>query len=123
LEYDTNGVLSSNLNELCKYCYETNHGVSIMTYMITETLWQQLSDNQREAISKASKESSDMLNEQYHEELDKAKAELAASGVTFVTPTDEERARMIELLEPVTESIIDGRCTMEELDALRNLPY
>jgi len=123
LEYDTAGVLSSNFNDMCKYCYETSHGVSVMTFMITETMWQQMSDAQREAISKGSKEASDWLNEQYYVELENAKTVLADSGVTFVTPTAEERALMAELLQPVTESIINGRCSMEELDALRNLSY
>ena len=121
LENDTSSVLSNNFSDHCKYCYKTNHGVSVMTFMIAETVWQGLTDAQRAVLEQASKESADMLNSMYYDELAKSEETLKGMGVTFTTPTDEEFAKMAELLAPVIADAIDGLATPEEIEQLRAL--
>lgn len=121
LEYDIGGMRNNHLDDLCKYCYETSHGVSVMSFMIADSLWNQLSDNQRAVITKAAAEASAQINADYYTDLEASRAALAESGVTFVTPSEEDRAKMAELLQPVLEELIDGRCSQEQIDALRNL--
>ena len=121
LENDTTSVLSNNFADHCKYCYKTNHGVSVMCFMIAESVWNNLTEAQQAALSKASKDSADWLNSQYYVELENSEKTLKDMGVTFTTPTDEEFAKMQELLAPVIEKATEGLATQEELDALRAL--
>ena len=121
LENDTTSVLSNNFADHCKYCYKTNHGVSVMCSMIAESVWNNLTDAQRAALTKASKDSADWLNSQYYVELENSEKTLKDMGVTFTTPTDEEFAKMQELLAPVIAKATEGLATQEELDALRAL--
>ncbi len=121
LENDTTSVLSNNFADHCKYCYKTNHGVSVMCFMVAESVWQTLTDAQKAALEQASKEAADWLNEQYYVELEKSEATLKDMGVTFTTPTEEEYATMQELLAPVVAKTTEGLATEDELNALRAL--
>lgn len=119
LEYDTNGVVEYNFTDHCKYCYETKHGVSIMSFMVSETFWNNLSDDQRAVIEKASEEISAWLVEEYYTAAAESRAKLEEQGVTFVTPTAEEQAKMAEVLNPILADYIKDYATQEDLEALK----
>lgn len=121
LENDTSSILSNNLQDLCKYCYKTNHAISTMCFMIADNTYNQLNDEQRNAIDTASAEASQWLNDQYYVELEKSETALKEAGVTFTVPSDEDRAKMEEILDPITQQNLNGLATMEDLDALRTL--
>ncbi|MBQ7582100.1 MAG: TRAP transporter substrate-binding protein, partial [Lachnospiraceae bacterium] len=121
LEMDTPTIIVNNMQELCKYCYKTGHGVSIMSIMIANNLWNELSADQQNAIKTAADESTEVMNKMYYDELAASEKSLEEQGVTFTTPSDEDFAQMVEILNPVTEELISGLATMEELDALRAL--
>ncbi len=121
LEMDTPTVIVNNMQELCKYCYKTGHGVSIMSFMIANNLWKELSEEQQNAIKTAADESTEVMNKMYYDELAASEKSLEEQGVTFTTPSDEDFAQMVEILNPVAEELISGLATMEELDALRAL--
>ena len=121
LEMDTPTILVNNMQELCKYCYKTGHGVSIMSFMIANDLWNGLTEDQQNAIETAAAESTEVMNKMYYEELAANEKSLEEQGVTFTTPSDEDFAQMVEILNPVAEKLIEGKATMEDLDALRAL--
>lgn len=121
LEMDTPTIVVNNMQELCKYCYKSGHGVSIMSFMISNRLWNELSADQQNALKTAADESTEVMNKQYYEELAQNEADLEAQGVTFTTPSAEDYAQMVEILNPVIEQQIEGLATMDELNALRAL--
>jgi len=121
LEMDTPTIVVNKMEELCKYCYKTGHGVSIMSFMIANNLWNELSDAEKEALATAAEESEAVMNEQYYVELEANEKSLAEQGVTFVTPSDEDLAAMAETLSPIAEKLLEGLATGEDLDALRAL--
>ena len=121
LENDISTILSNNFADQCKYCYRTNHGVSLISFMIAQSVWDGLTEEQQSILSDASAQACDMLNEEYYVQLAAAEEELAADGVTFTTPTDEEYTKMQELVQPVIDEAIEGLATEEDLEAMRSL--
>ena len=122
LEMDTPTIIVNNMQELCKYCFKTNHGVSIMSFMIANNLWNELTEEEQNAIKTAADESTEVMNKQYYVELEQNEKDLQENyGVTFTTPSDEDMAKMQEILAPVTEESIKDYATMDDLNALKAL--
>ena len=121
LENDMPAVLSNNFADFCKYCYKTSHAVTISSFVIADTVWEKLSSEQQEIIQKAVDEADVWLNEEYYRQVEETEAQLEEMGMTIVTPSEEDRAAMIEILNPIVEETIEGLCTPEDLDTLRAL--
>ena len=119
LEYDLNGVIEYNFIDHCKYCYETNHGVSIMAFVVGENFWQSLTDEERTAVADASAKISGEMVSEYYEKVEESRSKLEEMGVTFVKPTDEEREHINELMTPIIVDYIKDYATEEDLEALR----
>lgn len=58
--------------------------------MVSDTVWQQLSEADREALVAAIKEGSDFVTAAFTEGEESVMEELTEAGMTFVTPTDPE---------------------------------
>nr|MCR5161311.1 TRAP transporter substrate-binding protein [Lachnospiraceae bacterium] len=121
LEMDTPTIVVNNMQELCKYCYKSGHGVSIMSFMISNNLWNELSADQQNALKTAADESTEIMNKMYYTELEANEKSLEEQGVTFTTPSADDYAQMVEILNPVIEKQLEGLATMDELNALRDL--
>ena len=119
LEFDLNGTIENNFTDHCKYCYETNHGVSIMAFMAGEIFWSGLTDDEKTIISDAAAKVSAELVDEYYKEVEESRAKLEEMGVTFVKPTDEERTHINELMTPIISDYIKDYATEEDLEALR----
>ena len=119
LEYDLNGTIEYNFTDHCKYCYETNHGVSIMAFIAGELFWQRLSDDQKALITEAAQKISAEMVDEYYEQVKESRTKLEEMGVTFVKPTDEERTLINDLMTPIITDYIKDYATEEDLDALR----
>ena len=121
LEYDMNSLVEYNLQDHCKYCYETNHGVSIMDFFVSDMFWQGLTEEQQEIILTNCQETAASLNEKYYEKKEESVKQLEEAGVTFVTPSEEDKAAIDEAVEPVLLDHIADYATQEDLDELRAL--
>ena len=119
LEYDLNGTIEYNFTEHCKYCYETNHGVSIMAFMAGEIFWGGLTEEEQTIITDAAVKISAEMVEEYYTEVEESRKKLEEMGVTFVKPTDEEREHINELMTPIITDYIKDYATEEDLEALR----
>ena len=121
LEYDMTGVVDFNFYDHCQYCYQTNHGVSILTFAVAENFWQGLTPEQQEAIQTAADEVSAELNEEYYVAKEESIKTLEEKGVTFVELTDEDRQTVNELVRPIVLENIKTAGTEEDLQALIDL--
>ena len=121
LEYDMSGVQDFNFYDHCKYCYQTNHGTSILAFMVSESFWQGLTDEQRQIISDAMTEVSDELNKEYYEAKESAIKFLEEQGVTFVEPSAEDRAKIEEIVTPILSQYTSAYATEEDLAYMKNL--
>lgn len=121
VEYDLTGVLDYSFDELCKYCYETHHGVSIMAFMIAENLYQSLTDEQKNAIDTASADISAAINEQYYVALEESRQELEAEGVVFTEMSEDDMNTINEIVAPLMEDYIKDYATIDDLNALKAL--
>lgn len=58
--------------------------------MVSDTVWQQLSQEDRDALVAAVKEGSDFVTKAFTDGEEAVKQQLTEAGMTFVTPTDQE---------------------------------
>lgn len=87
--------------EVQKYIYNTNHIISSLELFTGTEFWNGLSEEDQDAFMKAAEAASDYAWELYIEQLDSDKKFMEENGLTVTEPTEEEKAKMKELAQPV----------------------
>lgn len=81
---------SNAFNEVAPYLIEDGHTMSASEVIITEDAWNKLSDDQKEAVTKAGEATSKYCKELSGKLEDESKKRLQEKGVTFIEVTDKQ---------------------------------
>lgn len=112
-ETDPVGLVNDGYGEVCKYCLETKHYAWSFLHAINPDVFDSLSEEDQNILLEAAEETVDYnvdyVIETTEEYIEKAKE----SGVTFVTPSEEDIAYFQETVAPV----VDKYCDMDPLIA------
>lgn len=81
-----------------------NFGSFMSSYVISERRWNELPSDVQEIMLEVGEETSMMACEQMANDIEPAIERLTAAGIEFVDFSEEDRARIAELLEPVGEA-------------------
>lgn len=118
-------IYTQRYNEVQDYMSLTSHVYTPYIMLAGKSFWDTLSDVEKEIIQEAAFEARDFQREYSREENEKALQELEDAGMSINVVSEEERAKMAEVIAPVNEkhseqigSIVDDM--MEELEEIRN---
>jgi tripartite ATP-independent transporter DctP family solute receptor len=98
-------VISEAFYEVQKYVYETNHIIATLEILASASFLDKLTAEQRKVIEDAAKAASAQAWDDYIKSVDADRAFLVSKGVT-VTPTSAaDQARIIQMIQPLTDSL------------------
>lgn len=120
IELDAETFLDYNLYEVCKYGLQTNHTVTIYSFMIRAEVLESMSEEQQALIRRAAQEASQWMRAQHDEQMETIYHELEEKGVKIAEPTDRNDPDMIAKIEETLMEHLEGYITWEELKALRS---
>lgn len=98
-------VVSEGLYEVQKYVYETNHIVATLEFIASDAFMNKLSDEQAAIIRDAAKAASAQAWDDYIASIDKDRQFLKDKGLTVTTPSEADRAELIEKTKPVVDKL------------------
>lgn len=104
-------IVSNRLYEQQVYVVETNHLPHLISLIVNDEFFKNLSDEEQEIMTAAAKTATDYAREASDARIVERVATIEASGTTIVALTDETREQIRECANPVYESIravIDG---------------
>lgn len=87
--------------EVQDYVYNTNHIVASLELFAGDKFWDEVPDEDKEAFRQAASEASDYAWDLYIEQLESDKQFMIDNGLTVTELTEEDRERMIEMIQPV----------------------
>lgn len=99
-------VLAQNFQEVQKYLYETNHIVATLEIVANTDKLEEMSENQRQIIRDAAKATANQAWEDYIASVDKDRQTLIDAGVTVTACSDEDRAKIIEKIQPTIDKLL-----------------
>jgi len=82
-------IHSSKFYEVAPYIIETNHAFSSMYTLIRDDVYQDLNEEQQQAIDEAADEAGKYYNDLVDKELDEEREEMEEEGAEFVKPDRE----------------------------------
>ncbi len=98
-------VISEAFYEVQKYVYETNHIISTLEIVSSANLMDSLSDSQRTIIQDAAKAACTQAWDDYIASVDTDRDFLRDKGVTVTELTAEDRAKIIEKIQPLYDDL------------------
>lgn len=98
-------VISEAFYEVQKYIYETNHIISTLEIVASASFMDGLNENQQQIIRDAAKASCETAWDQYIKSVDTDRQFLKDHGVTVTECTDEDKAKIIEKIKPLTDEL------------------
>lgn len=84
------GLKNNNWYEQVKYVYETEHVVGTSVILVSEAVWQQLSEKEQEIITTSLKEACEWFQQKTEEDQEVIKTFLREQGVTITPCTDKQ---------------------------------
>jgi TRAP-type C4-dicarboxylate transport system substrate-binding protein len=105
-ENTLSGLRNNNWYEQVKYVYETEHVIGTSVILVSEKVWQQLSESERQIISDAMKEACDWFQVETEKQISENKAFLVEKGVVFTPCTDKQA--WIDSCAPLYEKYAAG---------------
>lgn len=94
-------VKSEGWYEVQDYIYNTNHIISSLELFAGDELWNSMDDADRAIFEEAARATSDAAWDLYIEQLESDKQFMIDEGLTVTELTEEDRAAMIEKIQPV----------------------
>lgn len=85
------GMLNNNWYEQAKYVYETEHVIGTSVILVSEMVWQELSEAEQEIVMESMKEACEWFQAKTAEDQEGIKAKLIENGVT-ITPCADKQA-------------------------------
>ena len=98
-------IVSNRLYEQQKYVVETNHLPHLITLIISEDFYQDLSPEQQAVLNEAASIASAYAREQSDLRIDEKREVIKDSGASIVTLDEETREAIRQASEPVYEQI------------------
>ena len=99
-------VLAQNFQEVQKYLYETNHIVATLEIVANTDKLGEMSENQRQIIRDAAKAAAAQAWDDYIASVDKDRQTLIDAGVTVTACSEEDRAKIIEKIQPTINKLL-----------------
>lgn len=101
-------IVSNRLYEQQKYVVETNHLPHLITLIVSEDFYQELTPEQQQILSKAAATASEYAREQSDKRISEKMQVIEDSGSEIITLDEETRSAFREASEPVYEMIEDA---------------
>lgn len=98
-------IVSNNLYEQQDYVIETNHLPHLITLIVNDEFFQDLSEEEQEIMTEAANTALAYAREQSDSRISDKIATIEASGTEIISLTDDERAEMREAAQGVYEQI------------------
>lgn len=98
-------IVSNNLYEQQDYVIETNHLPHLITLIVNDEFFQDLSEEEQEIMTEAASTALTYAREQSDSRISDKIATIEASGTEIISLTDDERAEMREAAQGVYEQI------------------
>ena len=98
-------IVSNNLYEQQDYVIETNHLPHLITLIVNDEFFQDLSEEEQKIITEADNTALTYAREQSDSRISDKIATIEASGTEIISLTDDERAEMREAAQGVYEQI------------------
>ncbi|MDR2708373.1 MAG: TRAP transporter substrate-binding protein [Elusimicrobiota bacterium] len=94
-------LISYGWYEVQKYVFETNHMVASLEILASPQFWASLTPEQQAIVAQAAQEASDYAWDHYKKSISEDEKFLADNGLVVTVPTDDEKAQMQRLVEPI----------------------
>ncbi|MDR1400140.1 MAG: TRAP transporter substrate-binding protein [Treponema sp.] len=98
-------VISEAFYEVQKYLYETNHIIATLEIVISAPFYDRLTADQQKIIADAAKATAEKAWDDYIKSVNSDRQFLQANGVTVTPTTAEDQARIIQMIQPLTDSL------------------
>ncbi len=98
-------IVSNRLYEQQDYIVETNHLPHLISLIVNDDFFQNLSDEEKKIMTQAAKEATEYAREQSDLRISDRLATIEASGTQILTLSDETRNDIRQTVKPVYESI------------------
>jgi TRAP-type C4-dicarboxylate transport system substrate-binding protein len=98
-------VISEAFYEVQKYLYETNHIIATLEIVISAPFYDKLTAEQQKIVADAAKAASVKAWDDYIKSVDNDRAFLRSNGVTVTPVTAADQARIIQMIQPLTDSL------------------
>ena len=100
-------VLAQSFQEVQKYLYETNHIIATLEIVGNKKVMDKLTPDQQQIVKDAAKAAAEQAWTDYIGSVDKDRETIKAAGVTVTELTDEDRAKIIEKIQPTVTKLLE----------------
>ncbi|MFP3089983.1 TRAP transporter substrate-binding protein [Treponema sp. TIM-1] len=98
-------VISEAFYEVQKYLYETNHIIATLEIVVSAPFYDKLTPAQQKIVSDAAKATAAKAWDDYIKSVDSDRQFLKDKGVTVTPTTAADQARIIQMLQPLTNQL------------------
>jgi TRAP-type transport system periplasmic protein len=112
-------IKSNKFNEVQEYLSLTKHVYTPFVFLVSKKFWDGLSEEEQKILKDAAFEAGKYQRQLSREEDKKAVEDLKAAGMKVNEVSDEEKAKMKEIIGPVTDKFAEkfGKDLVDELNA------
>jgi tripartite ATP-independent transporter DctP family solute receptor len=98
-------VISEAFYEVQKYLYETNHIIATLEIVVSAPFFDKLTADQQKIVRDAARATSVKAWDDYIKSVDNDRTVLRDHGVTVTPTTAADQARIIQMIQPLTDSL------------------
>ncbi|MDR1576114.1 MAG: TRAP transporter substrate-binding protein DctP, partial [Treponema sp.] len=98
-------VISQAFYEVQKYLYETNHIIATLEIVVSAPFYDKLTADQQKIVADAAKATAAKAWDDYIKSVDNERKFLQDKGVTVTPTTAADQARIIQMLQPLTNKL------------------
>jgi tripartite ATP-independent transporter DctP family solute receptor len=98
-------VISEAFYEVQKYLYETNHIIATLEIVVSAPFYDKLTADQQKILADAAKATSVKAWDDYIKSVDSDRQFLKDHGVTVTPTTAADQARIIQMIQPLTDKL------------------
>jgi tripartite ATP-independent transporter DctP family solute receptor len=98
-------VISEAFYEVQKYLYETNHIIATLEIVVSAPFFDKLTADQQKIVRDAAKATSVKAWDDYIKSVDSDRQFLKDHGVTVTPTTAADQARIIQMIQPLTDNL------------------
>ncbi|MDR2739646.1 MAG: TRAP transporter substrate-binding protein [Treponema sp.] len=98
-------VISQAFYEVQKYLYETNHIIATLEIVVSASFYDKLTPAQQKILGDAAKATAVKAWDDYIKSVDSDRQFLKDKGVTVTPATAADQARIIQMIQPLTDKL------------------
>jgi tripartite ATP-independent transporter DctP family solute receptor len=108
-------VISEAFYEVQKYVYETNHIIATLELIASAPFLDGLTADQQKIVRDAAKATMAQAWDDYQKSVDSDRAFLQSKGVTVTPATAADQARIIQMIQPLTSTLLSQNAWAQTL--------